>query len=76
VEEKLRRRQHSGTSIYRYFISSRDVDVEYFSPMENVHQECCDDQEPMEMLHGEAERIGNPARAISFLKLLFNVFDT
>jgi len=26
-------------SIYRYFISSKDVDVEYFGPIGNVHEE-------------------------------------
>ncbi len=27
-------------SIYRYFVSSEDVDVEYFRPIGKVHEEC------------------------------------
>ncbi len=34
------------------FISSRDDDVEYILPIENIHQECGSNQEPMETVHG------------------------
>lgn len=50
------------------FISSSDVDVEYFRPIGDVHEKSGDD-EPMEMIHEVKGRFGHRSRAIFESKL-------
>ena len=52
----IREPWYSVTQFIWDFVSRRNVDVESFQPIGNVHQEC---HEPMKMLHGASGRFEN-----------------